>query len=452
MITYSIIKKSQLEGALRLDAEYYQPEYLDLANRIRKNKNILLKNCVEKLGRGNQPFYDEFGKIPVIKSAYVRDGFIEENLKEFIGEDFYLKNKKSQIKKYDILLNSTGVGTLGRSSCYFYEDKALVDGHVTIIRSNKINPLYLNSFLRSYYGQFQINRLFSGSSGQIEIYPDDIGLIEIFEASDKQQKDIAKLYENSFGELENSKLYYKQAENLLLKELGLENFEKETEKSLFNIVNFSEIKKTRRIDAEYFQSKYEKIISIINKNNGEKLGNIVSLKKGFEPGSEEYQEEGKLFIRVSSLSIEGIEGKDQKYLSDELFDKLRKDFQPKIGEILLTKDATPGIAYVLKENIDGIISGGIVRLIMKDKNIEPEYLALCINSILGQMQTKRDAGGSVIAHWKPEQIKNLLISILPKNTQEKISELVKKSHEARKKAKELLEEAKKKVEDLIENQ
>ena len=27
MITYSIIQKSQLEGAKRLDAEYYQPEY-----------------------------------------------------------------------------------------------------------------------------------------------------------------------------------------------------------------------------------------------------------------------------------------------------------------------------------------------------------------------------------------------------------------------------------------
>ena len=33
MSTYSIIKKSQLEGAKRLDAEYYQPEYLE-ANHL----------------------------------------------------------------------------------------------------------------------------------------------------------------------------------------------------------------------------------------------------------------------------------------------------------------------------------------------------------------------------------------------------------------------------------
>jgi restriction endonuclease S subunit len=66
------------------------------------------------------------------------------------------------------------------------------------------------------------------------------------------------------------------------------------------------------------------------------------------------------------------------------------------------------------------------------------------------MQIERDAGGSVIVHWKPEQIKNLQVPILPKVTQQKIAGLVRQSHEARKKAKELLEQAKREVEKLIE--
>lgn len=80
-----------------------------------------------------------------------------------------------------------------------------------------------------------------------------------------------------------------------------------------------------------------------------------------------------------------------------------------------------------------------------------EYLALCINSIVGQMQIERDAGGSIIAHWKPEQIKRLQIPILPIPIQQKIAELVRQSHESRKKAKELLEQAKRRVDDMIEN-
>ena len=145
---------------------------------------------------------------------------------------------------------------------------------------------------------------------------------------------------------------------------------------------------------------------------------MASVQKGFEPGSEAYQEEGKLFIRVSSLSKDGITDKDQKYLNDKLYNELRDDFQPKIGEVLLTKDATPGNAYVVKESIDGIISSGILRLKLKDK-IESEYLALCLNSLVGKMQAKRDAGGSIISHWKPEQIRNILIPVLSKPIQQK---------------------------------
>ena len=105
---------------------------------------------------------------------------------------------------------------------------------------------------------------------------------------------------------------------------------------------------------------------------------------------------------------------------------------------------------MVKETIDGVTSGGIVKVKLKEQ-IDPEYVALCINSIVGQSQVERDAGGSIIKHWKPEQIKNLLIPILPVATQKKIADLVRESHAARKKAKELLEEAKRKVEEMIEN-
>jgi type I restriction enzyme S subunit len=75
-----------------------------------------------------------------------------------------------------------------------------------------------------------------------------------------------------------------------------------------------------------------------------------------------------------------------------------------------------------------------------------------LNSAVGQMQAERDAGGSIIMHWKPEEIRKVIIPILPKETRQKIAELVRQSHDSRKKAKQLLEEAKHKVEEMIENQ
>lgn len=65
------------------------------------------------------------------------------------------------------------------------------------------------------------------------------------------------------------------------------------------------------------------------------------------------------------------------------------------------------------------------------------------------MQIERDAGGSVIAHWKPEQIKKLKVPILSKTIQIKIADLVHKSHRVCQKGKALLEKAKREVKELI---
>ncbi|MCK4325173.1 restriction endonuclease subunit S, partial [bacterium] len=66
-----------------------------------------------------------------------------------------------------------------------------------------------------------------------------------------------------------------------------------------------------------------------------------------------------------------------------------------------------------------------------------------------QYQMERDTGGSVIIHWRPEQIKNICIPIIEKPSRQKIADLVLRSHEARKNAKQLLNEAKDKVEKMI---
>jgi len=310
-----------------------------------------------------------------------------------------------------------------------------------------ISPEYLYSFLTCKFGKASLFQKVTGAV-PLSIDKNSVRSVLVPLPTKDVNEIIISLITESYQLKNNSISYYSQAENLLLEELGLKDFNEKA--GLWSIVNLSETKKMNRIDAEYFQPKYQKMMSLIRANRGMMLGEIATVKKGFEPGAEVYQEDGKLFIRVSSISKDGITDKDQKYLKDELYEKLKKDYQPKVGEILLTKDASPGMAYVIKEPIEGLISGGVLRIKLKE-NVEPEYLALCINCILGQLQVERDVGGSIIMHWKPDQVKEMQIPILPKLTQQKIAELVQKSHEARKKARELLEEAKHKVEELIEN-
>ncbi|MCC6026309.1 MAG: hypothetical protein LM575_04995 [Caldimicrobium sp.] len=44
MAVFSIVKLSELEGAKRIDAEYYKPEYLELLSRLRKKGCVPVKD------------------------------------------------------------------------------------------------------------------------------------------------------------------------------------------------------------------------------------------------------------------------------------------------------------------------------------------------------------------------------------------------------------------------
>lgn len=208
------------------------------------------------------------------------------------------------------------------------------------------------------------------------------------------------------------------------------------------------------MDAEYFNPAYRRMLnSLKDRAELKSLSKmLIKFRKGTEVGSENYKESGKPFIRVSNLSKEGIKekGEDQKFISNELYGELKDTYEPQVGDFILSKDATPGIAYVVKEPIEGILASGIIRVDVKEEDIQKEYLALRINSIVGQYQVEKDGGGSVITHWRPDQIKRIQIPVLPTNVQCEIESLIQKSHEKRNNGEKLLEEAKNKVEKTIE--
>lgn len=451
MITYSIIKKSQLEGAHRLDAEYYQPEYLEnekiisfLSYKVEKFSNV-----ASYITNGHTPLYADLsvGKIYFLTAEDVFDFYINyETAKRITKEASSGELKRTILSNNDILI--TIKGKIGNAAVVYKlkQETNINQDLARVVLKEEVNPFYLASFLNSKFGKLQINRI---STNQINPF---LGLGNLKEIlipipNMNEQKKIEEIIKHGLDELDNSRSLYSQAEDFLLEELGLKDFK--IEEDLYYSVNLSDIKIAHRADAEYFQPKYERMKERIKKYNVKLLGDLATMKKGCEPGSESYQDKGKIFIRVSSISKNGIIDKDQKYIGEELYLKLKKDFEPKIREILLTKDATPGIAYTIKEPIKGIISSGILRISLKEV-LEPEYLSLCINSAVGKMQVEQDSGGSIIEHWKPDQIKKLQIPILSQETQQKIATLVQQSHEARKKAEGLLEEAKKRVETLIE--
>jgi type I restriction enzyme S subunit len=224
-----------------------------------------------------------------------------------------------------------------------------------------------------------------------------------------------------------------------------------SEKLNISVKNFSEsFGVSGRLDAEYYQPKYDEILEKVRQFKYSNLGGkngLVDIFKSIEPGSEAYQSEGIPFVRVSNMTKNEISQPEIK-LDKEKFENIKK---PKKDDILLTKDGSVGTAYKYQKDEDFITSGAVLHLTVKDTNlISPDYLTLVLNSKIVQLQAQRDAGGSIIQHWKPSEIEAVLIPLLPTQAQTKIAELIQTSFALRTESKDLLERAKREVEEEIE--
>lgn len=209
----------------RLDAEYYQPKYEEARQHIVNTGNyVTLGQILTTCQRGKQPKYlddGEEGGLTVINSKHVRHGKViaDDNRKAIEYEDAL------KITRNDVLVNGTGVGTIGRSAIYQYEHEALPDNHVTILRTKALDPYYLMTFLNSPLGQLQVEKFQKGSSGQIELYPNDIEQFYVWMAPEHVQTEIRARVIESFELEQKSTTLLETAKRAV--EIAIEKDEKE---------------------------------------------------------------------------------------------------------------------------------------------------------------------------------------------------------------------------------
>jgi hypothetical protein len=123
---------------------------------------------------------DDGGKrnLCALKSNCVRRGFVDYSLARSVTREFHAKKKKSHVLPNDVLINSTGDGTIGRVAVFNANFPAVADGHISIVRFKQPDDAwYTAAFLLSDLGQKQLYRYINGSSGQVEIYPQDLARI-----------------------------------------------------------------------------------------------------------------------------------------------------------------------------------------------------------------------------------------------------------------------------------
>lgn len=185
-------------AAGRFDAEHFKPKFAELITHIENTGNAARLGTLLTINdRGNQPEYSEIG-LPVVNSKHIANCEVRLDSDNRVG---LASTAKVLIEPGDVLMNGTGVGTIGRSAPYLHVGKAIPDNHVTILRPKTaaVDPVYLSIFINSLAGQLQVEQRLHGSSGQIELYPTDIANFTVWLAPEAIQQEIRQAVESGFA-------------------------------------------------------------------------------------------------------------------------------------------------------------------------------------------------------------------------------------------------------------
>lgn len=441
----------------RFDDEFFRKKYLQAYKTVKNRANVRFDSIIDTLtdfhANGSYEsiakvfsLLDEKNYAYMVRTTDLESQNFDTDVK-YITEECYNYLSKSKLYGNELLINK--IGTPGKAyimpNLKYPCSLGMNMFMVRIKKDSGFNTHFLWAFLNTKLGENIIKRKVNGTV-PLTIDKEAIKSLYIPILSEDFQNKISSLLITSDEKLSNAKQLYQEAEDILLSELGLNGWKPQQE--AVSVKSFADFATSGRLDAEYYQPKYDDLFAHLKKYETKPLSQIATISKSIEPGSDAYQESGIPFVRVSNLSKYGLT-EPNIHLDRVTYETA--ELKPKKDTILLSKDGSVGIAYKLEQDLDAITSGAILHLKITDKEFLPDYLTLVLNSIIVKMQAERDAGGSIIQHWKPSEIEQVIIPKLSGELQTQIAEKIQESFALKAESKRLLDLAKTAVETAIEH-
>ncbi|EAJ7528999.1 dna methylase-type I restriction-modification system [Campylobacter jejuni subsp. doylei] len=271
--------------------------------------------------------------------------------------------------------------------------------------------------------------------------------------------EIDSIMNKAYEVLEQSKIFYKKAEETLYLELGLD-----PKNPLQNLLDFKtnnptnspnisirtlkeSFLKTGRLDSEYYQSKYEDIEKFIKSypNGYDSFSNIINNKDtNFTPKNNENYS----YIELANIGNNGNISEPISDLGKNLPTRARRIVSK--GDVIISsiEGSLSSCALITQEFDKHLVSTGF--FVLNSKLLNGETLLVMFKSQIFQEYLKKFPSGTILCAINKEELSKILIPKIDPTTQEKIAKYIQESFNLRKKSKQLLDNAKIKVEDQIQ--
>ena len=209
----------------------------------------------------------------------------------------------------------------------------------------------------------------------------------------------------------------------------------------YSIVNYQSIvdsSHSLRLDAEYFQPKYDEIVDTIKNYPGgwDTLGNLVRVKdRNFTPEIEtEYK-----YIELSNIGSSGEVTGCMVEKGEDLPTRARRKVGT--GDVIVSsvEGSLESIALITEEYDNALCSTGF-HVIQSDA-MKSEVLLALLESSIGQLQLKKGCSGTILTAINKDEFSKIVAPQIKAEMQAAIQQKVLESFNLRKHAKDLYTEA-----------
>lgn len=448
----------------RLDSQYFRKEFL--GDLYEGNFYYLSEICLIKSGTTPTDRDENLKQgVLLLKTDSIRNDVLSFTSPDdffFIDEEINQRMKSTQLECSDVLMNIVGATTdvIGRCSLLSFDfPSANITQAIALLRIHSefktiFNQYYLFAFLSSKLGHKQVRRI-ARQTGQYNMNLQEVGSFKIPLVGISFQQVIKELIIKSEQLKIASQTAYSTAENLLLDALGLDaaavaNLNTPTGTVNANVKSFSSsFLSSGRLDAEYYQTKYDRIESIIKAYEGgfACLGNqLISIQTGeYSDGYETINGKNIPYIRNTNIKKGIIEDDVDRYVNPDDFKAFANQ-----GDILTARVGAIGSFGLVNHEFAGSVYSDNVLCLTLNKSLLPDVYTLYFNSFPNQVLFEKISGGSVQPLITQTSIKDIVIPILEKELQIIVSKKLQESFILSKESQQLLDLAKRAVEVAIE--
>jgi hypothetical protein len=274
----SVVKKSQIPGDLRYDAQYFKKRYLS-------EENALSAHDLRPIGAfafvtdGPHGYHevDDVSQIAMLTAKCASDWFSTRKDADTIAKWVDDANRRSSLKENDVILSTRG--TVGNCALVVAESlPANIDqdvARIAIDPSSEFDPAFVVTYLNSTFGQDHIARHASGMVQQ------GLSLAKVREIpipllSRVLQKAVSDVVSKALELRRDANRMQAEADDTLLEALNLtarSNLEPSSYEASSTVVSAS-----NRLDAQFFAPRIRRLVGQLSRS-GSTIGAVAKLRK-----------------------------------------------------------------------------------------------------------------------------------------------------------------------------